>query len=191
MVWGIPCGCSGWRYLARLCGPCVPECLLRSWGPLPPVGAASQMPQLLVTRRLSMAPLAHASSELRVGPGASGWGQACKLWACRLQCPVQAWPRLKQVLRGRTGEEAPGSPRASRTPALMCPERLGIQGRAGAAMGISGEMTLYLSFFFLVCILIENLSLSKMPFRGDAIIGKCFSSSLTHMVALSARTVPN
>nr|XP_008533177.1 PREDICTED: tubulin-specific chaperone D isoform X2 [Equus przewalskii] len=31
-------------------------------------------------------------------------------------------------------------------------------------------MTLNLSFFFLVCVLIENLSLSKMPFRGDAVI---------------------
>jgi hypothetical protein len=32
------------------------------------------------------------------------------------------------------------------------------------------------SLFFLVCVLIENLSLSRMPFKGDAVIGKCFSS---------------
>ncbi|KAF0887111.1 TBCD protein, partial [Crocuta crocuta] len=43
-------------------------------------------------------------------------------------------------------------------------------GQAGTMMGISGEMTLYLFFFFLVCVLIENLSLSKIPFRGDTII---------------------
>nr|XP_045746113.2 tubulin-specific chaperone D [Mirounga angustirostris] len=32
------------------------------------------------------------------------------------------------------------------------------------------RMTLHLFFSFLVCILIENLSLSKMPFRGDVVI---------------------
>lgn len=89
------------------------------------------------------------------------------------------------------GDEAPGPPRASQVPALMHPEWLSVQGRAGTTMGISGEMTLYLFFFFLVCVLIENLSLSKIPFRGDAIIGKCVSSSLTHIVVFSARTIPN
>lgn len=55
-------------------------------------------------------------------------------------------------------------------------------------MGTFGEMTLCSSFFFLVCILIENLALSKMPFRGDAVIGKCISPLVTHIVAFSSRT---
>lgn len=63
--------------------------------------------------------------------------------------------------------------------------------RVGAVTGTFGEMTLNLSFFFLVCVLIENLSLSKMPFRGDAVIGKCFSCSVTHLAAFSSRTTSN
>ena len=59
--------------------------------------------------------------------------------------------------------------------------------RVGAGMGTFGEMTLRSSFFFLVCILIENVALSKMPFRGDAVIGKC-TSPATHIVAFSSRT---
>ena len=55
-------------------------------------------------------------------------------------------------------------------------------------MGTFGEMTLCSSFFFLVCILIENLALSKMPFRGDAVIGKCISPLVTQIVAFSSRT---
>ena len=60
--------------------------------------------------------------------------------------------------------------------------------RVGAVMSTYGEVTLCSSFFFLVCILIENLSLSKMPFRGDAVIGKCLSSPVIHIVAFSSRT---
>lgn len=55
-------------------------------------------------------------------------------------------------------------------------------------MGTFGEMTLCSSFFFLVCILIENSALSKMPFRGDAVIGKCISPPVTHIMAFSSRT---
>lgn len=55
-------------------------------------------------------------------------------------------------------------------------------------MGTFGEMTLHSSFFFPVCILIENSALSKMPFRGDAVIGKCISPPVTHSMAFSSRT---
>lgn len=60
-----------------------------------------------------------------------------------------------------------------------------VWGRLGAMVGAWGEMTLRLLFFFLVCVLIEKLSLSKLPFRGDAVLGKYFSS-VTHAVAFSA-----
>lgn len=63
---------------------------------------------------------------------------------------------------------------------LALPVSLGqVWGRLGAVAGAWGEMTLCLPFFFLVCVLIEKLSLSKLPFRGDAVLGKCFSS-VTH-----------
>lgn len=50
-----------------------------------------------------------------------------------------------------------------------------------------GEPTPPSSSFLPVCILIENLSLSKMPFRGDAVVGECFSASLTGTGALASR----
>lgn len=45
-----------------------------------------------------------------------------------------------------------------------------------------------LPFLLLVCVLIENLSLSKMPFKGDAVIGKCIP--VTRLAAFSLRTAP-
>ena len=81
-----------------------------------------------------------------------------------------------------------------RTPALRGRGRKAGVGRAGlrcvrvgVRMGTFGKMTLRSSFFFLVCILIENAALSKMPFRGDAVIGKC-TSPVAHIVAFSSRT---
>lgn len=44
-------------------------------------------------------------------------------------------------------------------------------------------------FFLPVCVLIEKLSLSRMPFRGDAVISKCFSSVTD--VAFSSRAPAN
>lgn len=123
--------------------------------------------------------LAHASLRIRVGVTSVAVGcvapcgpGAVSTWArCGAGSPAQLW-------------RCWGCSGAGQRPARMCPEwweGLGPsnsalrQGRVGAAMGTSGEMTPHLSFVFLVCVLIENLSLSKMPFRGDVVIGKCFS----------------
>lgn len=46
-----------------------------------------------------------------------------------------------------------------------------------------------LSPFSLVCVLVEKLSRSRMPYRGDAVIGKCFSSVTD--IAFSSRAPEN
>lgn len=64
-------------------------------------------------------------------------------------------------------------------------------GPAGGVHSPDGTdvLSMRLPFLLLVCVLIESLSLSKMPFRGDAVVGKCFSS-VTRLVAFSFRTAP-
>lgn len=69
--------------------------------------------------------------------------------------------------------------------------RDGTQVHQGWCVMGTVRLALPLSLFFTVCVLIENLSLSKMPLAGDAVIGKCCPSSMTHAVAFSSGTTHN